>query len=218
MADAGPTPNSPSRPGTWLRLDSTMDRAEDPPPPDDPARLPVVPGYAIEGVLGRGGMGVVYRARQLALNRPVALKMILGGSHAGPEELARFRAEVEAIAQVQHPNIVQVYEVGECDGLPFCALEYVPGGTLEDRLAGKPLPPPEAAVLLGQLADAVQHAHDRGVVHRDLKPANILGGWVVGSLGGWPKDGSERLPQPKSRISAWPSGSTAPPATPAPAT
>jgi WD40 repeat protein len=119
-------------------------------------------------------MGVVYKARQLSLNRIVALKMILAGAHAGMEDLARFRAEALAVARLQHPNIVQIYEVGDQDGLPYFALEYVEGSHLGQYLNGSPQPPQEAAQLLEMLAHAVQAAHDAGLVHRDLKPANIL--------------------------------------------
>src|SRR5262249_48633789 len=100
----------------------------DPDVPAQDAGPPVaIPGYAIEDVLGRGGMGVVYKARHLALKRTVALKMVLAGGHAGPKELARFRIEAEAVARLQHPNIVQIHEVGEADGHPYCALEFVEG-------------------------------------------------------------------------------------------
>jgi len=132
------------------------------------------PGYEVLGVLGRGGMGIVYKARQTTLGRVVALKMILAGGDAGPEELARFHAEAEAIARLQHPHIVQVFEVGAHDGQPFLSLEYCPGGTLEKKLAGKPMPPGDAAALVERLAEAVQGAHEAKVVHRDLKPANVL--------------------------------------------
>jgi WD40 repeat protein len=133
-----------------------------------------VPGYEVMRELGRGGMGVVYQARHLKLGRIVALKMILAGGHAGKDELTRFVVEGEAIARLQHPNIVQIYEVGECGGLPFFSLEFCPGGSLDAKLAGTPLPPREAAQLVETLARAMQAAHDRGVVHRDLKPANVL--------------------------------------------
>jgi tRNA A-37 threonylcarbamoyl transferase component Bud32 len=131
-------------------------------------------GYEVLCELGRGGMGVVYKARQKSLNRVVALKMILAGAHAGPTELARFRQEAEAVARLRHPNVVQIHEIGEQDGLPFISLEFVDGGSLESRLRGKPLPPADAARLVEALARAVQAAHDQNVVHRDLKPANVL--------------------------------------------
>src|SRR5262245_47936255 len=117
--------------------------------------------YELLGELGRGGMGVVYKARQISLNRVVALKMIPGGEHADPRHLARFRREAEAVAQLQHPNIVQVFEVGECEGLPYFAMEYVEGGTLAAGLAGRPLPPRRAAGLVEELARAVEYAHRR---------------------------------------------------------
>jgi tetratricopeptide (TPR) repeat protein len=142
-----------------------------------------VAGYEILGVLGRGGMGVVYRARQISLNRIVALKMILAGSHAGPQELARFRTEAEAVARLQHPNIVQIHEIGEQEGRPYFSLEYIDGGSLAAQLHGTPQPPRPAAHLIETLARAVHYAHERGIVHRDLKPANILlvsGGVVSG--------------------------------------
>src|SRR5262245_8135022 len=134
----------------------------------------VVPGYEILGELGRGGMGVVYKARQQSLGRVVALKMILAGAHAGAQQRQRFRGEAEAAARLQHPNIVQVYEVGEQDGCPYFSLEYVDGRGLHEVLLDGLLPPPDAAALVEQLARAVDYAHRRGVVHRDLKPANVL--------------------------------------------
>jgi eukaryotic-like serine/threonine-protein kinase len=133
-----------------------------------------VPGYEIESVLGRGGMGIVYKARHLTLKRTVALKMVLAGGHAGPRELARFRIEAEAAARLQHPNIVQIHEVVEADEHPYCALEFVEGGTLAAKVDGTPLPARQAAKLVETLARAMQLAHSRNVVHRDLKPANIL--------------------------------------------
>jgi formylglycine-generating enzyme required for sulfatase activity len=137
-------------------------------------QTPTVPGYEVLGVLGRGGMGVVYKARHLALKRTVALKMVLAGGHAAPHERARFRLEAEAVARLQHPNIVQIHEVGEAGGHPYCALELVEGGSLAAKLAGQPLPAREAARLVETLARAMQLAHGRNVVHRDLKPANVL--------------------------------------------
>jgi WD40 repeat protein len=136
--------------------------------------LRLVPGYEVLERLGKGGMGVVYKARHLALDRLVALKMILQDEDAGAEERERFRREAEAVARLQHPNIVQVYEVGEVSGKPFLSLELVNRGSLDRRLDGTPLPPRDVARLVETLARAVQHAHDRGIVHRDLKPANIL--------------------------------------------
>jgi serine/threonine-protein kinase len=133
-----------------------------------------IPGYEILGELGRGGMGVVYKARQTGLGRAVALKCILSGQHAAPAELARFRSEAQAVARLQHPNVVQVYEVGEHDGVPYFSLELCEGGSLADRLRGTPLPAREAAQLVATLARAVQAAHTCNVVHRDLKPANVL--------------------------------------------
>jgi WD40 repeat protein len=135
---------------------------------------PAVAGYEMLGEIGRGGMGIVYKARQVALNRLVALKMILPGGHAGAKELARFRAEAEAVARLQHPHIVQVFEIGEHEGLPYFSLELCSGGSLAQKLDGTPLPPPDAAALVETLARATQAAHERGIVHRDLKPANIL--------------------------------------------
>ena len=119
-------------------------------------------------------MGVVYRARQVRLNRAVALKMILAGEHAGAEAAARFLAEAEAVAKLQHPNIVQIFHIDEHDGFPYFEMEYVGGGSLADRLDGTPRPPREAARLVETLAGAMAEAHRQGVVHRDLKPANIL--------------------------------------------
>jgi serine/threonine-protein kinase len=140
------------------------------------ARADQIPvrGYEIVGELGRGGMGVVYKARQLGLNRWVALKMVLAGAHAGGQQLARFRIEAEAVARLQHPNIVQVYEIGESDGLPYISLEFVGGGCLTDKIHRRPQPPREAADLIETLARAMQYAHEHGIVHRDLKPGNVL--------------------------------------------
>jgi serine/threonine protein kinase len=119
-------------------------------------------------------MGVVYQARQVRLDRLVALKMILAGHHAAAQELARFRNEAEAVAKLQHPNIVQIHEVGESDGRPFLSLESVNGGSLVDRLQGSPLPVQVAARLVETLARTIHAAHEQGIFHRDLKPANVL--------------------------------------------
>jgi WD40 repeat protein len=141
-----------------------------------PARpeTPSLPGYEVLELVGRGGMGLVYRARDTRLDRLVALKVLLAGAGAGDEDLARFKTEAEAVARMQHPHIVQIFEVGEHEGRAFCALEYVGGGTLARRLAATPLPPRDAAALVETLAGAVQYAHDRHVLHRDLKPGNVL--------------------------------------------
>src|SRR5262249_41578523 len=131
--------------------------------------------------LGRGGMGVVYKARQTSLKRLVALKMVRTAHRATPDELSRLKAEAEAVARLQHPNIVHIYEVGEHDGRPFFSMEYVEGGTLHASLR-KQLPhPEEAAKQIETLAQAMHVAHGRDVIHRDLKPSNVLLG-VDGSL------------------------------------
>jgi WD40 repeat protein/serine/threonine protein kinase len=136
--------------------------------------VPVIDGYEILGELGRGGMGVVYRARQVRLNRHCALKMILAGAHADAPAALRFLAEAEAVAKLQHPNIVQIHHVGEADNLPFIELEYVDGGSLDQRLDGTPWHERRAAALIEALACGVAEAHRRGIVHRDLKPGNVL--------------------------------------------
>jgi serine/threonine protein kinase/tetratricopeptide (TPR) repeat protein len=141
---------------------------------EEPVQGPAVAGYKILGELGRGGMGVVYKARQVKANRLVALKMVLAGAHAGALQLARFNAEAEAVGRLHHANIVQVYEVGQHEGLPFFSLEYVDGGSLAQKIAGKPQPPREGAATVELLARAMAAAHQRGIIHRDLKPANVL--------------------------------------------
>jgi WD40 repeat protein/tRNA A-37 threonylcarbamoyl transferase component Bud32 len=135
---------------------------------------PVIPGYEILDVLGRGAMGVVYKARQVKAGRVVALKMILAGGHASAAEMERFRTEAQAIAGLNHPHVVQVYEVGDHDGLPYFSLEFCSGGSLATRLKGDPIAPAEAAMLVEQIARGVAAAHGKGIVHRDLKPGNIL--------------------------------------------
>jgi eukaryotic-like serine/threonine-protein kinase len=142
--------------------------------PSIPAGLPSIPGFEIQGELGRGGMGVVYLARQVRLKRPCALKMIRAGRLADARDTDRFFAEAEAAAKLSDPNIVQVYSLGEWEGMPYLELEYVEGGSLADRLDGTPRPPLEAARLVETLARSIAAAHARGIVHRDLKPANVL--------------------------------------------
>jgi hypothetical protein len=130
--------------------------------------------YELVEELGRGGMGIVYRAVQKSLGRTVAIKMLLRRDLAGPADLARFRSEAEAAAHLDHAGIVSIFEVGEYDGHPFYSMQFIEGTTLAKRLAQGPLPPREAAELLAKVAEAVQAAHARGVLHRDLKPSNIL--------------------------------------------
>ena len=132
------------------------------------------PGFEILAELGRGGMGVVYKAKQRSLNRLVALKVILGGPLASSEDKARFHIEAEAAARLHHPNIVQVYDVGEHDGFSYIALELIEGETLRQWQSGRPVEPKVAAKLVSSVARAIQHAHEQGIVHRDVKPANIL--------------------------------------------
>src|SRR5262245_6999142 len=135
---------------------------------------PTVAGYEIVRELGRGGMGVVYEARELRSERRVGLKVIRDGARAGPAERARFRIEAAAAARMQHANIVKIHDVGEQEGRPYFAMELIEGGSLDQLLAGKPQPAGQAARLVRTLALAVQHAHEQKIVHRDLKPGNIL--------------------------------------------
>jgi hypothetical protein len=139
-----------------------------------PAGPPELAGYRVLGFLGKGGMGVVYKALHLPLNRVVALKLMRAGPDADPDLRARFRKEAESAARLQHPNVVQIYEVGQVGEVPYIALEYAEHGTLADRLGGKPQPPRAAAELVRTLARAVHAAHQCGILHRDLKPANVL--------------------------------------------
>lgn len=136
-------------------------------------RLPVVPGYELLGELGRGGMGVVYRARQHGLGRIVALKMVLN-AQASSEELDRFMLEAKAVAIVEHPNIVQIYDVGEINGLPYFSLEFVAGGPLDALLKGEPQDPVYTATVMAKVCRGIGYAHSKNILHRDLKPANVL--------------------------------------------
>ena len=167
-----------TRPIDHIPTGATTSLNESHHPADPTLAVPpvTVPGYELIAPLGEGGMGVVWKARQVKLNRVVALKMMLGGNRAGAKEVIRFLAEAEAVAAVKHPHVVQVYEYGEAGGLPFLAMEYLSGGSLTDRLKDNvALPPTAAAELVGTLAGAVQAAHALGeVVHRDLKPGNVL--------------------------------------------
>jgi serine/threonine-protein kinase len=144
------------------------------PPVSAEAGPPHFPGFEVRGLLGRGGLAIVYRAWDLRLRRDVAIKTLIAGAYARPEELERFLRGAEAKAGLRHANIVKVYDVGDLNGCPYFTMEFVEGGSLAQRLAGAPLPPDKAVELLAALADAVQAAHDGGVVHRDLKPANVL--------------------------------------------
>src|SRR6516225_2414070 len=138
------------------------------------AGLPQIPGYDVEAVLGQGGVGVVFGARDLRLGRPVAIKMLLAGAYAGPHERERFQREAEAVAGLCHANIVQIYEVGDHEGRPYFTMEFVDGGSLAQKLGATPQPVRWAAELVASLAEAVSVAHRAGIVHRDLKPGNIL--------------------------------------------
>ena len=166
-------PQTPARPG-----EETVGPPEGgfttEPPATSGATFVNLPGYEILGQLGRGGMGVVYKARHVKLNRIVALKMILAGGHAGEADLARFRTEAEAIARLQHVNIVQVHEVGEHEGKPYFSLEFCAGGSLVQKISGTPWRAKDAAQLIETLARGMEAAHRKGVIHRDLKPANVL--------------------------------------------
>jgi tRNA A-37 threonylcarbamoyl transferase component Bud32 len=156
--------------------DSTPHGIQEPKAAANPASAaPVlVPGYEVLGELGRGGMGVVYEARQTSLNRVVALKVFRDSALAGPEEVRRFHREAEVAAELLHPHVVQIYEVGRTEGYSYLALECLSGGTLARRLAGNPQEPRAAAAVVDTLARAMHHAHSHGVIHRDLKPANVL--------------------------------------------
>ncbi|MEP3480611.1 MAG: serine/threonine-protein kinase [Fuerstiella sp.] len=136
--------------------------------------FPAIPGYRLIEELGRGGMGVVYRAADLHLHRHVALKMIHGAGQSNPEHRRRFLGEARAAAHLHHPNLVQIFDSGEFEGHPFLVFELIEGGTLADQIKDRPLPSRDAAELLKHLCHALQFAHDRQIIHRDLKPSNIL--------------------------------------------
>lgn len=188
-------PSSPFAPFESMPVTRAGDRE----PVQSPVSAPVVfPAYEILDELGRGGMGVVYRARQRSLNRLVALKVILGGPLASSEDKARFRIEAEAAARLHHPNIVQVYDVGEHAGFSYMALELIEGQTLRQWQNGQPLEPRLAASLVSAVARAIQHAHEQGIVHRDLKPANILLAPVPGARTDFPTAISTSTPVPVS--------------------
>ncbi|MFO0881296.1 MAG: protein kinase [Gemmataceae bacterium] len=154
----------------YIHLADTL--AELQPATETPVTWPA--GYQVLSVLGRGGAGVVFKARHLSLGRFVALKVLRAGTLASAQERTRFIQEAEAAARMSHPHLVQIYEVGQHHDLPYLALEYIEGGSLAERLTGDPLPATIAADLAEILARAIQHAHERDIVHRDLKPANVL--------------------------------------------
>ncbi|MEY4614298.1 MAG: hypothetical protein RL179_2271, partial [Planctomycetota bacterium] len=135
---------------------------------------PTIPGYTIIGEIGRGGMGVVYRASQTTLGRPVAIKTLLSAGKLSGDLKARLRKEAEALGMMHHPNIIQVYDINEFDGIPYFVMELVNGASLEDMISGRLVQPRDAAKLVATLADAIDVAHKSGIVHRDIKPANIL--------------------------------------------
>jgi serine/threonine-protein kinase len=194
LLDSGGTPEEVCRPcpellpqvrARWQRLRAVKaevgalfppaaaaDDATPLPPPT--ADAPRIPGHEVQGVLGRGGMGVVYKAWHRRLRRPVAVKMLLAGAYTQPQELERFLREAETVAGLRHANIVQVHEAGDVDGRPYFTMELVEGGSLAQKLAGAPQPARQAAALVAAVAEAVHEAHLRGIVHRDLKPGNIL--------------------------------------------
>jgi eukaryotic-like serine/threonine-protein kinase len=166
---AGASEQSSTRAQTPVELQSSRDNSE------RGLSQPVAPpGYEIIVELGRGGMGVVFKARQISINRIVALKMILSGAYASSNELARFQGEAEAVAGLTHPHIVQLYEFGTHRGLPYFTLEFMEGGSLSKRIKDGPLPAHEAARIVEQLARGLAEAHQHGIIHRDLKPANVL--------------------------------------------
>jgi eukaryotic-like serine/threonine-protein kinase len=129
--------------------------------------------YELLETIGRGAMGTVYKARHVRLNRLVALKVIRQGIQASEAQRTRFLREAEAVARLQHPHIVTLYDTGEVEGQPYLAMEYVPGKTLAESIVKNPLPPRQAAGCLKKISEAVHYAHDHGVLHRDLKPSNV---------------------------------------------
>src|SRR5262245_49574002 len=157
-----------------LGLNAAADPGEDWMQQPSPPLLRFVGDYELLEEIARGGMGVVYKARQVSLNRTVAVKMILAGHFAGKESIQRFRAEAEAAASLRHPNIVAIHEVGEYEGQPYFSMDYIEGHNLAEAVRDHPMPGRRAAACIQTIAQAVQFAHDRGVLHRDLKPSNVL--------------------------------------------
>jgi hypothetical protein len=146
----------------------------DPTPTLRPEALPEIPGYEVLGQAGRGGMGAVYRAQQISTHRTVALKLLGRPGEAKQADLAQFRGEAEVVARLEHPHIVPLYDSGEVQGAPYLAMRYLSGGTVADRLVSGPIPPPQALGWLRAMAEAIDFAHNRGLIHRDIKPSNML--------------------------------------------
>lgn len=169
-------PDAANAPGRSARSDECHSgpSAGESPPSSRSSPLPKVAGYELVSELGRGSMGVVYKAREVDLNRPVALKMIVAGANATAEQLARFETEARAVASIHHPNIVHIHQLGHADGLPYLSLELVEGRSLDGIIDNKPQPPTQAVRLIETLSRAISVAHRHGIVHRDLKPANVL--------------------------------------------
>ncbi|QDV38142.1 serine/threonine-protein kinase [Tautonia plasticadhaerens] len=174
LPGADPTLDHPARPIADATPTSTLDASPPTAPPPSPALPSPFGPFELQRMLGRGGMGVVYRAIHSGLNRPVALKMIRAGLLADADDLRRFRNEARAVALLDHPGIVPVFEVGEHDGRHYFSMKLVEGGTLADLIAEGRSLPRGSALLVAEAARAVHHAHIRGILHRDLKPANIL--------------------------------------------
>src|SRR5262249_34225641 len=168
-APADPNDTATDDDGFWTRRDLADAVDLGLPGPSSWPRLAPFEGL---GEIGRGGMGVVYKAKQLTTGRVVALKMILAGLQTSADDLARFRGEIETIARLQHPHIVPVYDVGDYHGRPYFAMEFAETGTLADRVNGQPQPFRASAQLVEALARAVHFTHERGIIHRDLNPAN----------------------------------------------
>jgi serine/threonine-protein kinase len=162
--------------GLEVTIDSDADgaKATAATPPQSGQRVKYFGEYELLSEIARGGMGVVYKAKQVKLNRVVALKMILSGELAGSEEVKRFQTEAEAAANLDHPGIVPIYEIGEHNGQHYFSMGYIEGTSLQGKLAAGPMPPKDAARLVSKIAKAVAYAHSKGVIHRDLKPANVL--------------------------------------------
>ena len=171
LKGSGEPPEKPALPvdqSPTLKDTSTQNR------PIEPFERRTFGDYDLLEEIARGGMGVVYRARQRSLNRIVALKMILGGRLASQDDVTRFRTEAEAAARLRHPNIVSVFEVGTCEGQEFFSMEFIDGSSLAQRLDGGKISGKHAARYLRGIALAVDCAHKNGIIHRDLKPSNIL--------------------------------------------